>query len=270
MRTIFSFAIAVALVCATATTSSAIGLSDPFGGAGNRSLAINNFGGGTTTPSNQWPFVTWDFGDVAEATIEFDLYMQDDPAQFWTYVDFRVGDTDGNIPNTGENTITWDNFRIQGSSGAFYFENAVGPASGHPFSINTAHHVQYDIDHAAGTYTVQVDGNFVQKAAGNDNNPNRSPWAFGSRQTFDTVAFGGAFGFNEAPYYLDNILIKSGGNTLIDENFDDDPVGGLPDSTALNFGASTSGSTIEIVPEPTSAALALLATITLWFGRRKR
>ncbi|MDA0659081.1 MAG: hypothetical protein O3C60_09560 [Planctomycetota bacterium] len=262
-------------------------LNDPFGPAGNHSLAFDNFNGGTTTPGNSWPFAWWDLGaDYSSAVVEFDLYMADDPDPlFWSYVDLRIGKTGGGIPSGVLNdTAIYDNYRVQGGNGAFYFENAVAPANGHPFTKDTAHHVKYVIDGAAKNYTVQVTpyganaaGGFVQKDAGSDTIIWRAGFQlappFGAGHTgFNVLAIGTAFGpgsLPSSPFYLDNLKVTSGGQTVLDENFDDDAVGGLP-NTGNYIGANTNGSDLEVVgavPEPSSLGVAAVV-LSVILGRR--
>lgn len=248
-------------VSLTMSASPVEALQDPFGPVGNRSLVLDNFNGGATVPSNLWPFAWWNLGgDYSSAEIEFDLYMENDPSKFWTYVDLRIGSTAGGIPSgVTADTAIYDNYRVQGGSGAFYFENASAPANGHPFTPETAHHVKYTIDGNARTYTIQVtpSGGFVERVAGNPNNTWRVPFVLAGNTTFNVLAIGGAFGpttLASAPFYIDNLLITSGGQTILDEDFDDDAVGGLP-NTGNYIGQDTVGSDVEVVefvPEPAS------------------
>jgi hypothetical protein len=273
-------------------------LTDPFGGPGNRSLVLDNFGGGSNPVG--WPFVSWDIGqDVTSATIEFDLYMAfsdrfNPPSpttsgaeSWWTYVDFRVGDTAGGVPSTLADTLIFDSMRVEVGSGAFYFDNAFAPANGHPFSPETAHHVKYIIDGNTSTYVVEVTPHAtagqttLQRVAGNDNNPWRTAFLLDpTHTTFDTFALGGAWNpgvLNSTPFYIDNVLVTSGGNVLLDENFDDDPLGGLSNTPVSHFAGAQdqngNGFRVEIVgaiPEPATLLLLLTGSIALTAGRTAR
>ncbi|MDC0935590.1 PEP-CTERM sorting domain-containing protein [Pirellulales bacterium] len=283
-----------------ASTANAGHLFDPFGGAGNQSLVLDNHDGGGNPVS--WPFVSWDFGDRTEVTIEFDLFMAfSDRANppspttsglesWWTYVDLRVGDTDGGVPNTLENTAIFDSMRVEVGSGAFYFDNAVAPGNGHPMLSETAQHVKYDINLNTSSYTVEVTQHAiggetnVQRTDDVNDNPVRNLFILGgptgTSTTIDTIALGSAWNpgvLNATPFYLDNVLITSGGNTLIDEDFDDDPLGGLADTPSSHFAGAQdqngNGFTVEIVgqiPEPSTMLLALLASTAGFAGVRRR
>ena len=274
-------------------------LLDPFGGAVNKSLVLDNFDGGSNPVA--WPFVAWDFGDQTEVTIEFDLYMAfSDRANppspttsgaesWWTYVDLRIGSTDGAIPNTLENTAVFDSMRVEVGSGAFYFDNAIAPGNGHPMLSETAQRVKYDVNLNTNTYTVEVTPHGisgetnVQRTAGVDDNPVRNLFILGGPSgtftTIDTFALGGAWNpgvLNATPFWIDNVLISSGGNTLVDENFDDDPLGGLADTPSTHFAGAQdqngNGFIVEIVgiPEPSALLLALLASTSFVTGLRRR
>jgi len=270
-------------------------LFDPFGGANNRSLVLDNFDGGSSSPV-AWPFVAWEFGDVTSVTIEFDLYMAfsdrfNPPSpttsgaeSWWTYVDFRVGDTNGAVPNTLNNTAIFDSMRVEVGSGAYYFDNASAPANGMPFTPETPHRIKYSIDVSTNSYTVEVTPHAVagetnvQRFSGNDNNPLRTGFFLDpAHTTINTFAIGSAFNLKATPFYLDNILVTSNGNVLIDETFDDDPIGGLSNTAVSHFAGAQdqngNGFVVKIVgpiPEPSSLLLGLLASGGLMICRRSR
>lgn len=190
--------------------------TDPFGPAGNHSLVQDNFNGGSANP-NDWPFVSWnnELGQPGtryrHGTVEFDLYMKNDvvngvDGKFWTYVDLRLG-FDVSLPNTVGDTIIYGNFRVQDGVGYYFFDNAFGPSNGHPVRPDTAHHVKYTIL-PNETYTLQVDGNFVQK-----DGSNFVPWrATGPNAGFNVLAIGAAFGPNfltANPFYIDNLVVTA-------------------------------------------------------------
>ena len=177
--------------------------------------------------------------------------------------------------------------RVEAGSGSYFFDNASAPGNGHPFTPETAHHVKYSIDGNTSTYTVEVTPHAVagqtnvQRNAGDDNNPWRTAFILDpNRTTFDTFAIGGAWNpglLNATPFYLDNVLVTSGGNTLLDENFDDDPIGGLADTPFGHFAGAQdqngNGFLVEIVgpvPEPSTLLLGLLASTGLVAGVRRR
>lgn len=189
--------------------------SDPFSALGNQSLRLDNFNGGTTAP-NRWPFVGWNsaLGQPTlhrHGTVEFDLYMDNDVVngvdeKFWTYVDLRLG-FDTTIPNTAGDTIVYGNFRVQDGVGYYFFDNAFGPSNGHPVQPDTAHHVLYTIL-PDETYTLQVDGNFVEK-----DGSKFVPWrTTGPTKGFNVLAIGGAFGpggLTANPFYIDNLKVTA-------------------------------------------------------------
>lgn len=214
--------------------------TDPFGPAGNKSLVLDNFNGGSANP-NDWPFVSWnnELGQPGtryrHGTVEFDLYMKNDvvngvDGKFWTYVDLRLG-FDVSLPNTVGDTIIYGNFRVQDGIGYYFFDNAFGPSNGHPVRPDTAHHVKYTIL-PNETYTLQVDGNFVEK-----DGSKFVPWrATGPNAGFNVLAIGGAFGPNfltANPFYIDNLRVTA-------------------------------------IPEPGTMALALLlVAVGPWWARRR-
>lgn len=190
--------------------------TDPFGPAGNHSLVEDNFNGGSSFP-NDWPFVSWnnELGQPSTrhraGTVEFDLYMANDVVggadqKFWTYVDLRLG-FDVSLPNTVGDTIIYGNFRVQDGVGYYFFDNAFAPSNGHPVRPDTVHHIKYTIL-PNETYTLQVDGNFVQK-----DGSSTIPWrATGPNAGFNVLAIGAAFGPNNLtanPFYIDNLLITA-------------------------------------------------------------
>ncbi|MEO2049439.1 MAG: PEP-CTERM sorting domain-containing protein [Pirellulales bacterium] len=297
----------IGLLVATLVTPCIIGnnaaygthLNDPFGGVANRSLVLDNHDGGST-PSVAWPFVSWNIGQaLTSATIEFDLYMAfsdrfNPPSpttsgleSWWTYVDFRVGDTAGGVPSTLSDTVIFDSMRSEAGGGQYYFDNGFAPGNGHPMTPDAGQHVKYSIDLGTNSYTVEVTPHAVggetnvQRNAGVDDNPIRNAFIFDpEHSTFDTFAIGGAWNPSllfSTPFYLDNVKVTSDGNTLLDENFDDDPIGGLADTPVSHFAGAQdqngNGFTVEVVgpvPEPSTLLLALLASIGLINGIRRR
>lgn len=268
---------------------------DPFGGPTNQSLVLDNFDGGNASPVD-WPFAWWNFGQVyTDGVLEFDLYMDFSDAtvptkttggqdSFWTYVDVRFGQTGGGLPSgVLDDTAIYDSYRVQNGNGQFYFENTTAPENGHPFLAETAQHVKYTIDGTARTYVVEVTPHAVsgettvQRVAGTDENPWRSAHFFAGNTGFDVFAIGSAFGLDSSPFYIDNLKFTSGGNTILDETFDDDPLGGVPDTaasaTATNSGTNGTGFIVEIVgpvPEPSSILLAVFASACLTVRGRRR
>ncbi len=273
-------------------------LYDPFSPSGNQSLVLDNFAGGDTDP-NRWPFVWWDLGDdFTDGTFEFDLYMENDdpggvPDKFWTYVNLRIGTRDGALPSgSGGDTAIFDSFRVQSEAGRYYYNNATAPAV-HPFEHSTAHHVKYTIDGTAKTYRVEVtpfadsgvtDVIEIDFGSGlTADLPWRSqfqlPPPFGSgNTTFDTIAIGGAFaavnGNYSAPFFIDNVVFISGGNTILSEDFESTPLGGLPADPKFNsLGPGVSGYRVEVVgavPEPGAIGLAGMATAGVAGALRRR
>ena len=192
--------------------------ADPFGGAGNRSMVIDNFAGGSNTPSVEFPVVTWldEFGDVPNAhrsgTIDFDLYLTaHNPAtEFWTFVDFRVGfgGAGRTNPSTVNDTIIWNVFRIEtgAQSPNFYFDNATAPSNGQgKFAPDTPFHVHYDI-FSDETYTVSIDGTPLELGGSAT-----IPWRTGGAGAgFNSVDFQTAFGIPAGEYYVDNLVVEVG------------------------------------------------------------
>ena len=147
---------------------------------------------------------------------------------------------------------------------------------------------EYDINLNTSSYTVEVSPHatggetFVQRTDDVNDNPVRNLFLLGGPTgtftTIDTVAIGGAWNpgvLNATPFYLDNVLITSGGNTLVDENFDDDPPGGLADTPFSHFAGAQdqngNGFIVEIVvPEPSTMMLALLASTAVVVRVRRR
>jgi hypothetical protein len=190
--------------------------TDPFGPAGNHSLVLDNYNGGSSFP-NDWPFVSWnnELGQPGtryrHGTVEFDLYLKNDgPAapntKFWTYVDLRLG-FDVSLPNTVADTIIYGNFRVQDGVSYYFFEAATAPSNGHPLLADTPVHVKYTIL-PDETYTLEVNGNFVEKAGSKF-----VPWkATGPNAGFNVFAIGAAFGPNNLtaePFYIDNLVITA-------------------------------------------------------------
>jgi hypothetical protein len=188
--------------------------TDPFGPAGNHSLVQDNFNGGSANP-NDWPFVSWndELGQpnirYRHGTVEFDLYMANDVVngvdeKFWTYVDLRLG-FDVSLPSTAGDTIVYGNFRIQDGVGYYFFDNAFGPSNGHPMLPDTVQHIKYTIL-PDETYTLEVDGNFVEK-----DGSKFVPWrTTGPDKGFNVLAIGAAFGpggLTAKPFYLDNLVV---------------------------------------------------------------
>lgn len=190
--------------------------TDPFGPSGNHSLVFDNFNGGSANP-NVWPFAVWnnELGQPGntyrEGTLEFDLYLNNDVVngvdqKFWTYVDLRLG-FDTTFPNTAGDTIVYGNFRVQDGVGYYFFDNAFGPSNGHPILPDTAHAVKYTIL-PNETYTLQIDGNYVEK-----DGSKFVPWrTTGATKGFNVLAIGSAFGPNfltNNPFYLDNLKVTA-------------------------------------------------------------
>jgi hypothetical protein len=190
--------------------------TDPFGPAGNHSLVLDNFNGGSSFP-NDWPFVSWnnELGQPGtryrHGIVEFDLYLRNDVVggvdqKFWTYVDLRLG-FDVSLPNTVGDTIVWGNFRVQDGTPFYFFDNAFAPSNGHPTKADTVQHIKYTIL-PNETYTLEVDGNFVEK-----DGTRFVPWrATGPNAGFNVLAIGAAFGPNNLtanPFYIDNLVIRA-------------------------------------------------------------
>ncbi len=190
--------------------------ADPFGPPDNHSLVFDNFNGGSANP-NVWPFAVWnsELGQpdttYREGTIEFDLYLKNDVVngvdeKYWTYVDLRLG-FNTTFPNTAGDTIVYGNFRVQDGVGYYFFDNAFGPSNGHPILPDTAHSVKYTIL-PNETYTLQVDGAFVEK-----DGSKFVPWrTTGADKGFNVLAIGSAFGPNfltNNPFFLDNLKVTS-------------------------------------------------------------
>lgn len=213
--------------------------SDPFALAGNQSLKLDNFNGGTPAP-NRWPFVGWNNAlgqpdKYRHGTIEFDLYLANDVVngvdeKYWTYVDLRIG-FDVSIPNTAGDTIIYGNFRVQDGVPYYFFDAAFGPSNGHPIQPDTVHSIKYTVL-PDETYTLQVDGNFVEK-----DGSKFVPWrTTGPTKGFNVFAIGAAFGPNfltANPFYIDNLKVTA-------------------------------------IPEPASLALALLAVVGVTTLARRR
>jgi hypothetical protein len=204
--------------------------TDPFGPAGNKSLVLDNFNGGSANP-NDWPFISWydELGQVRDptigggqpplpgtvrnraGTIEFDLYLTNDivngvDEKYWTYVDLRIG-FDKALPNTVGDTIIYSNFRVQDGVSYFFFDAATAPSNGHPLLADTAQHVKYTI-FSNETYTLEVGGNFIEKSGSKF-----IPWRTGGPNTgFNVFSIGSAFGpggLTNKPFYIDNLLITA-------------------------------------------------------------
>jgi len=191
--------------------------ADPFGPAGNHSFVFDNFNGGSNAPPGgvQYPVAAWsdDLGypgtTYRNGTVDFDLFMNNDVVngtdeKFWTYLDFRLG-FGTTYPSTVGDTIVYGNFRIQDGVGYYFFDNATGPSNGHPTLIDQPMHVKYSI-FPDETYTLQVNGNFVQ-LGGNTH----IPWRFkGPTAGFNVLGIASAFGPNfltNKPFYIDNLKV---------------------------------------------------------------
>ena len=191
--------------------------TDPFGPAGNHSLVLDNYNGGSSFP-NDWPFVSWnnELGQPGtryrNGTVDFDLYLKNDfppggtDTKYWTYVDLRLG-FDVSLPNTVGDTIIYGNFRVQDGVSYYFFDAASGPSNGHPLLADTAVHVKYTIL-PDETYTLQVNGNYVEK-----DGSKFVPWrTTGPTKGFNVFAIGAAFGPNNLtamPFYIDNVVIEA-------------------------------------------------------------
>ena len=193
--------------------------TDPFGPAGNHSYVLDNFNGGSAVAPGgvQYPVAAWsdELGHPGtkyrHGTVEFDLYLSNDVVnsvdqKFWTYVDLRLG-FDTAYPNTVGDTIIYGNFRVQDGVGYYFFDNATGPSNGHPTRPDTVHHVKYSIL-PDETYTLEVDGNFVEK-----DGSQFVPWrATGPAAGFNVLGIASAFGpggLTNMPFYLDNLVVTA-------------------------------------------------------------
>jgi hypothetical protein len=189
---------------------------DPFGPAGNHSLVFDNFNGGSANP-NVWPFAVWnnELGrpdtTYRHGTLEFDLYMRNDvingvDTKFWSYLDLRLGFNTA-FPNTVGDTIVYGNFRVQDGVPYFFFDAATGPSNGHPIQPDTAHKILFTIL-PDETFTLQVDGNFVEKGGSKF-----VPWrATGPSAGFNVLAIGSAWGPNfltNTPFWIDNLKVTA-------------------------------------------------------------
>jgi hypothetical protein len=193
--------------------------TDPFGPVGNHSYVFDNFNGGSNAAPGgvQYPVAAWsdELGlpgtKYREGTVSFDLYLKNDVVngvdeKFWTYMDLRLG-FDTGYPNTVADTIIYGNFRIQDGIGYYFFDNTTGPTSGHPTRPDTIHHVIYTIL-PDETYTLQVDGAFVQK-----DGSQFVPWRTrGANAGFNVLGIASAFGpggLTNNPFYIDNLIVST-------------------------------------------------------------
>lgn len=108
--------------------------SDPFGGAGNRSLAFHSFDGGCfqnspgcSTNLNEFPVVTWldEFGDdptvYRDGIIQFDLYLSTpEPEETWTLLEFRLGwggEGRQNPQTIPPDVVVWNHYEVLNDEG---------------------------------------------------------------------------------------------------------------------------------------------------------
>jgi len=194
--------------------------ADPFGPAGNHSFVLDNYNGGSNAAPGgvQYPIAAWsdELGHPGtkyrSGTVEFDLFLNNDVVngvdeKFWTYVDLRLG-FDTTYPNTVGDTIVYGNFRVQDGIPYYFFDGAFPPSNGHPVIPDKAQHIAYTI-YPNETYTLQVDGNFVEKGGSAI-----IPWrTTGPAAGFNVLGIGSAFGpggLTNKPFYIDNLVIKAG------------------------------------------------------------
>jgi len=152
--------------------------SDPFGGAGNRSLVLHSFDGGciVNTPGcsenlNEFPVVTWldEFGDDPnvhrDGVIDFDIYLSTpDPNETWTLLDFRLGyGIEGRInPQTiPPDVVIWNQYQVQNDGEVvetLIFNNslnqgfALGTPNENPLEPDVPFHVKYTLDGSTETF----------------------------------------------------------------------------------------------------------------------
>jgi hypothetical protein len=89
----------------------------------------------------------------------------------------------------------------------YFFDAATAPSNGHPLLAETPVRVKYTI-HPDETYTLEINGNFVQK-----DGSQFVPWrTTGPPTGFNVFAIGAAFGPNNLtamPFYIDNLVITA-------------------------------------------------------------
>ncbi|HEX2474904.1 MAG TPA: hypothetical protein VHK01_09165, partial [Lacipirellulaceae bacterium] len=175
----------------------------PFGGAGNKSLVIHDAG-------IAQPIVSWrsmfsdDPTEFQNGSIEFDLYLP--PAsgsQDWTFIDFRLGygGPDRTAPTTINDTTVWNSFRINaGAPLGFAFDHNTNTLLA-SLAPNTVLHVRYDLNGAARTYRLTINGSLVNAGGIVDR-----PWRTGATGV-NMLGFFGAHPADSAPVYIDNLVV---------------------------------------------------------------
>ena len=182
--------------------------TDPFvGDATNHSLVLDNFAGGVAFPAVEFPQVGWrsqfPAAPLQQAKIDFDLIMgHERPADFWSYFEVRIGFT--GFPSTISDTILWNSWRIQSGS-PLIFNNGNGQSPNvSPIIPDQKMHVTYEI-FADQTWSLTVDGTPILYGG-----QAKVPWMSniaGSGMT--NIFFVNAFGLNNAPSYVDNLVITT-------------------------------------------------------------
>ena len=185
--------------------------TDPFvGDATNRSLVLDNFAGGVAFPSVQFPIVGWrsQFPPIAmpalqQAKIDFDLIMgAERPTDFWSYFEIRVGFT--GFPSTVADTILWNSWRIQGGSPLIFNNGQNQLPNTSPIVPNQKMHVSYEI-FADQTWSLTVDGTPILYAG-----QAKVPWMSNiAGSGMKNLFFFNAFNLNNAPSYVDNLVVTT-------------------------------------------------------------
>ena len=186
----------------------------PFGGAGNKSLVIHD--AGIVQPIVSWRSIfSDDPTEFQNGSIEFDLYLP--PAsgtQDWTFIDFRLGygGPDRTAPTTVNDTTVWNSFRINpGAPLGFAFDHNTNTLLA-SLSASTVLHIRYDLNGAARTYRLTINGNLVNAGGIVDR-----PWRTGATGV-NMLGFFGAHPADSAPVYIDNLVV-------VNDDIESTPVG---------------------------------------------
>jgi hypothetical protein len=175
----------------------------PFGGAGNKALAIDD--AGVAQPIISWRSIfSNDPTDFQNGSIEFDLYLPLATGdQDWTFIDFRLGYGGPNrtAPTTVDDTTVWNSFRVNpGAALGFAFDHNTNSFLA-SISHSTVLHIRYDLNGAARTYRLTINGNPASAGGSVDR-----PWRVGATGV-NMFGYFGAHPADSAPIYIDNIVV---------------------------------------------------------------
>ena len=222
--------------------------SDPIGGPGNKSAALDNNGHGFTQtfPSNDGPTnATMGYKWTADPTtftrgyIEYDFYLEPAPQDGFTYFDHRFGHREGDLTSVfvstaPADTTAWYAVRVAGDQTASITSNGipgVGAASVAPL-VGAVNHLRVNFTPGFHNYVLNGAPVLWETPAGQLANLPWLPGADGVSNMTYVGDFQGTPGNPHGKAFIDNIHVVK-------------------------------------VPEPTAAALAGFASVAI-FGLRRR